>query len=103
MKLVKHPNKPLTPFRKLSFREWAELREGVDLKALADHDKIDISKYDMDELKMGFEVEKEHGSKLGKDTNVTKDCPYATLKIAIAHLKEDPKYYTKLKKIDSHH
>ncbi len=82
-----------------SFRDWIEFHESEDIEALAKKDKIDISKYDMNQLKMGFEVEKEHGSKLGKDTNVTKDCPYATMKIAIAHLKEDPKYYTKLKKV----
>ena len=46
---------------------------------------------------MGFQAEKEeHGQ--GKLKVVSKDSEF--LKIAVAHLDEDPKYYTKLKKIE---
>ena len=60
---------------------------------------IDISKFDKNELLMGVQVEKEHGS-VNSDTNVTSDDPIKTLKIAIAHLREDPRYYSKLKKVE---
>ena len=53
-------------------------------------------KTDPEQFKKGMEVEKEHGSMWGKDTNVTKNNPMTTAKIAHVHLKEDPKYYTHL-------
>lgn len=58
--------------------------------------EIDITKYDVEQLKMGIEVEKEHGSQRGEDVNVTKDDPITTARIAIAHLKEISDYYTRL-------
>lgn len=58
--------------------------------------EVDITPYDVNELKMGIEVEKEHGSKLGDDTNITKDDPVMTARIAVAHLKEIKDYYTRL-------
>lgn len=48
---------------------------------------------DIDEFLKGLNVELEH-----KD--LTKGDPVQTAKIALAHLKEDPKYYEKLKKIE---
>lgn len=54
------------------------------------------SKYNYDQFVKGMKVELEHGSRLGKDTNVTNDDPYKTAKIVIAHLKEDERYYDKL-------
>jgi hypothetical protein len=50
-------------------------------------DDLEKSDVDENELKMGIEVEKEHTT----DLEICKD-------IAFDHLKEDPKYYTKLKK-----
>jgi hypothetical protein len=50
-------------------------------------DDLEESDVDQNELKMGIEVEKEHTA----DLEICKD-------IAIDHLKEDPKYYTKLNK-----
>ena len=63
--------------------------------------EIDITKYDVEQLKMGLEVEKEHGSKRGEDVNVTKDDPITTAKIAIAHLKEISDYYTRLANMEA--
>lgn len=57
-------------------------------------------KVDPEQLKMGIKVEKEHDGKFGKDTDVVKS-DEDIVKIAVAHLREDPKYYTKLKKIES--
>ncbi len=73
----------------MKFSEWV-------LEKVAKEADIDISKYDKKELKMGMEEEEEHGPN-GK-TDVTKGDPVKTLKITVAHLDEDPKYYTKLKK-----
>ncbi len=54
----------------------------------------------LEQFHMGMNVELEHGSKLGKKTNITGDSPIQTGRIALAHLKEDPKYYSKLKRIE---
>jgi len=48
------------------------------------------------QLKMGLKIEQEHGPDRGKDTNITKDDLIMTAKIAVAHLKEFPDYYTLL-------
>lgn len=67
------------------------------IKKLAKQIKVNISKIDPDELKMGMKVEKEHMR--DKDINVVhKDSD--VLKIALAHLREMPDYYTKLKKME---
>jgi len=44
---------------------------------------------------MGLEVELEHGTR-DPETNVTGDDPILTGKIALAHLREFPDYYTRL-------
>lgn len=65
--------------------------------------KLDISldKYDIEQIKMGMKVELEHGSvNADKNLNVTNDEPGATLQITLAHLEEDPEYYTKLKQVE---
>ena len=49
---------------------------------------------------MGMEVELEHGLH-DPETNVTGDDPVTTGKIALAHLKEFPDYYTRLKKMEA--
>lgn len=67
------------------------------IKVLGSEFGIDLSKYDIEELLKGFEVEKEHGTR-DMETNVTDDDPVKTLKIALAHLNEIPDYYTKLAK-----
>ena len=60
---------------------------------------IDWSKvsYTIDDLVAGMNVEAEHGKKF-PDLNVTDDDPIKTAKIALAHLRELPDYYHKLKK-----
>jgi hypothetical protein len=47
------------------------------------------------ELPLGLEVELEHGAR-DTQTNVTNDDALITGKIALAHLKEFPDYYTRL-------
>ena len=77
----------------MNFTQW--LNECC-ISSIAKRAKIDISCYDPKELKMGMKDEKEH-----KD--VTKGDPVKTLKIVISHLKEDKKYYSKIKKVIKAH
>lgn len=62
---------------------------------------IDFTKIDLEQFRMGLSVELEHGSHFGEDTNVTKDDPQFTGRIAWAHLKEIPDYYTRLAKMEA--
>jgi len=60
---------------------------------------IDWSKFDVEQYRMGLDVELEHG-KVDRHTNVTDDDPFMTGKIALAHLNEFPDYYTRLDKME---
>jgi len=51
--------------------------------------------FELEEFRMGLAVELEHGAH-DPETNVTNDDPILTGKIAWAHLKELPDYYTRL-------
>jgi hypothetical protein len=51
--------------------------------------------FGVEQFRMGLEVELEHGAH-DIETNVTGDDPILTGKIAWAHLKELPDYYTRL-------
>lgn len=55
---------------------------------------------DLDQFRRGLEVEFEHGLH-DPETNVTNDDELLTGKIAWAHLKEFPDYYTRLDKMES--
>ncbi len=60
---------------------------------------IDWTGYDVEQYRMGLDVELEHGL-VDPHTNVTDDDPVITGKIALAHLKEIPDYYTRLDKME---
>lgn len=60
---------------------------------------IDWSEFDVEQFRMGMDVELEHG-KRDPHTNVTNDDPMMTGKIALAHLNEFPDYYTRLDKLE---
>jgi hypothetical protein len=74
-----------------SFVLWAENKRIEDLAKEID---FDVSEFDIAELKKGFETEKEHSKGKMAVAKSERDI----LKIAIDHLQEDPKYYTKLLK-----
>jgi len=63
---------------------------------------IDWSSADfpVEEFQAGLKVEREHGSALGKDTDVGGDKDSVAGRIAWAHLKELPDYYTRLHKME---
>ena len=56
---------------------------------------IDWSEYNVEQYRMGLDVELEHGL-VDPNTNVTDDDPIMTGKIALAHLNEFSDYYTRL-------
>jgi hypothetical protein len=60
----------------------------------------DTSPFDEDQFREGLDVELEHGSH-DPQTNVSESDPIVTGKIALAHLKEFPDYYTRLKRMES--
>lgn len=64
---------------------------GIDFDALG---------FDLEQYRMGLDVELEHGLR-DPDTNVTGDDPLATGRIALAHLKEFPDYYTRLQRLET--
>ena len=53
------------------------------------------SPFDVEQFRMGMEVELEHGTR-DLETNVTGDDVTITAKIARAHLNEFPDYYSRL-------
>jgi len=54
---------------------------------------------DIEEFRMGLAVELEHGLH-DLETNVTDDDELVTGKIALAHLREFPDYYTRLEALE---
>ncbi len=60
----------------------------------------DTSPFEVDQFREGLDVELEHGSH-DPQTNVSESDPIVTGKIALAHLKEYPDYYTRLKRMES--
>lgn len=60
---------------------------------------IDWKRFDVEQFRMGLNVELEHGLH-DPLTNVTGDDPILTGKIALAHLNEFPDYYTRLQKME---
>ena len=61
---------------------------------------VDWTKVDPEQFRRGIEVELEHGAR-DPETNVTNDDLLLTGKIAWAHLKEFPDYYTRLDKLEA--
>jgi hypothetical protein len=61
--------------------------------------KINWSRFDVEQFRMGLDVELEHGL-VDPSTDVTGDNPILTGKIALAHLNEFADYYTRLEKME---
>lgn len=72
-----------------------------EAKQIGDQIGIDWNKVNINEFRRGLEVEFEHGSQWGEETNITKDDPILTGRIAWAHLKEIADYYTRLDKMEA--
>ena len=71
-----------------------------EAREIGDRLGIDFTRYDLAEFRRGLEVEMEHGKKI-PESNITNDNEYLTGKIAWAHLREIPDYYTRLDKMEA--
>jgi len=60
---------------------------------------IDWSQFDVEQFRMGLDVELEHGT-IDPATDVTHDDPMMTGKITLAHLNEFSDYYTRLARME---
>jgi len=76
--------------KQFTTEEAKKIGEGLD---------IDWTKFDVEQFRMGMDVELEHGTR-DPHTNVTNDDALVTGKIALAHLNEFPDYYTRLEKME---
>lgn len=73
--------------------------EADEAKAIGDNLGVDWNSFDVEQFRIGMNVELEHGLRDSK-TNVTGNDPLTTGKIALAHLNEFPDYYTRLSKME---
>lgn len=71
----------------------------TEAKQIGDELGIDWNEVKLEEFTMGLKVELEHGTRY-PETNVTNNDKSLTGKIAWAHLKEFPDYYTRLEKME---
>lgn len=70
-----------------------------EAKKIGDTIGIQWDSVDLEQFRLGLSVELEHGSN-DPETNVTNSDELLTGKIAWAHLKELPDYYTRLIKME---
>jgi hypothetical protein len=70
-----------------------------EAKRIGDSLGIIWDKFDVEQFRMGLDVELEHGL-VSPATNVTDDNEIMTGKIALAHLNEFSDYYTRLDKME---
>lgn len=71
-----------------------------EAKMIGEQLGIDWKNFDVEQFRMGMNVELEHGL-IDPITNVTNSDPLTTGKIALAHLNEIPDYYTRLAKMEA--
>jgi hypothetical protein len=71
-----------------------------EARRVGDEIGVDWTRFDLEQFRSGMDVEYEHGSH-DPQTNVTNDDPITTGKIALAHMKEFPDYYTRLEAMES--
>ena len=71
-----------------------------EAKSIGEKLGIKWIKFDIEQFRMGMDVELEHG-KIDELTNVTNDDPLLTGKIALAHLNEFPDYYDRLETMEN--
>jgi hypothetical protein len=71
-----------------------------EARRVGDEIGVDWERYDLDQFRAGTDVELEHGSH-DPQTDVTRDYPVATGKIALAHMKEFPDYSEPLERMEA--
>lgn len=70
-----------------------------EARRIGDQIGVDWNVFDLEQFRAGLDVEFEHGSH-DPQTDVTGDDPVLTGKIALAHMKEFPDYYTRLEQME---
>lgn len=70
-----------------------------EAREIGDAIGIKWDRFDVEQFRMGLDVELEHGTH-DPSTDVTGDDGIITGKIALAHLNEFPDYYTRLEKME---
>jgi len=70
-----------------------------EAKKIGEELGIGWSEFDVEQFRIGMDVELEHG-KISPATNVTNDDPMLTGKIALAHLNEFSDYYDRLEEME---
>ncbi|MFH1692507.1 MAG: DUF5661 family protein [Candidatus Omnitrophota bacterium] len=70
-----------------------------EAKKIGDQLGIKWDQFDVEQFRIGMNVELEHGAH-DLETNVTNDDALITGKIALAHLNEFPDYYTRLEEME---
>ncbi len=70
-----------------------------EAKEIGEQLGIKWDKFDVEQFRMGMDIELEHGT-VDSNTNVTNDDSLMTGKIALAHLNELPDYYTRLEEME---
>ena len=70
-----------------------------EAKAVGEKLGVKWEKFDVEQFRIGMNVELEHGT-VDKNTNVTDDDPILTGKIALAHLNEFSDYYYRLENLE---
>jgi hypothetical protein len=71
-----------------------------EAREIGDRVGVDWGTVPLDEFRMGLAVELEHGTH-DPETDVTSDDLVTTGKIALAHLREFPDYYTRLGRMEA--
>lgn len=69
-------------------------------KQIGDEIGVDWGEIDLGEFIQGIKEEMEHGSMYGEVTKVHEDDYNTSARIAVAHLKEVPDYYTRLEAME---
>ncbi|MDE2026056.1 MAG: hypothetical protein KGJ07_06175 [Patescibacteria group bacterium] len=70
-----------------------------EAKTVGDILRIDWNKINLEDFRVGMNIELEHGTE-NPQTNITNDDPLTTGKIALAHLRERPDYYKLLVELE---
>jgi hypothetical protein len=71
-----------------------------EARRVGDEIAVDWRRFDLEQFRSGMDVEFEHGSH-DPQIDVTRDDPIVTGKIALAHMKEFPDYYERLKRMEA--
>jgi hypothetical protein len=71
-----------------------------EARRVGDEIGVDWCRFDLEQFRLGMDVEFEHGSH-DPQTDVTHDDAVVTGKIALAHMKEFPDYYERLERMEA--